>query len=165
MPDILFKEKELEDFLCSNNNLQKHLGLRLLARQFRTPVGVVDIIAYNNNTKRFVLIELKKDILNSEAYFQLERYRRYFVKKAQADFEEKEISSMSAECRTFDCLLIGNTLAENLSYVTEYWEADSDLSEFNRVWYRCFNYSLEKAISFEYYSPMQREVEYNYYVR
>lgn len=164
MPDISFTEKELEDFLCSNNNLRRHLGLRLITRQYRTPVGVVDLIAYNNNTKRFVVVELKKGALDSNAYLQLERYRHYFTKKAYSDYEKKNPPLTALSCpREFDCLLIGNTLAENLNYVVNYWDDGCSLSDYSRVWYRCFDYSLERAICFDYYSPEQREVEYSDY--
>jgi hypothetical protein len=41
---IIFSEKELEDFLCQDNNLQKYLRSRFVARQVNiAPVGIVDI--------------------------------------------------------------------------------------------------------------------------
>lgn len=176
MPEINFSEKELEDFLSCKRNLKKHLGLRFLARQYRTPVGVVDMIAYNNKTKRFVIIELKKDTLDTSSYFQIERYRHFFVKKADNLWNKKCDRRYSLQKKgvdlflkvptryhNFDCLLVGKSLSKELDYVVEKWEASSYRSDYSRVWYTCFAYSFEKAISFAYHSVSQKEVEDNSY--
>lgn len=171
MIEITCLEKDIEDYLCTNNNLQKHLGLRLLAREYPTPTGLVDIIAYNNRTKRFVVIELKNDTLDYKDFFQLERYADYFKKKELVRAEVKDMSYFNAKkngkqdyhakakCeRKFDCLLIGKKLSSDLNYSVEHWENDSDIQR-ARMWYTCFGYNFNKPLSFDYYSPAQIKIE------
>ena len=81
MAKIEFTEKELEDYLCEGGrkgNLYKHLGLLFIARQVRTSVGTIDILSYHPISKTYFIIELKKDNLNSDAFFQVEKYRVHF---------------------------------------------------------------------------------------
>lgn len=155
MIEINCSEKDIEDFLCKENNLERHLGLRFLARQFTTPLGIVDIVAYNKNTKRFVIIELKKDALDSKAFFQMERYRHYFK---TSEHKKWFGAPPHKEERKFDCLLIGKDIAQDLYYSVEIWDCVDDL-RYASMWYTCFSYGFDTAIAFNYSQPGQRKIQ------
>jgi len=170
MPTVQFTEKELEDYLSTNQNLKKNLGLRFLVRQYRTPVGIVDIVAYNVITKRFVIIELKKGEIDYNAYFQMERYRHYFERKSMFMFEDLDMRRFYRRRdgnlflrenfvkREFDCLLVGSSLSQQLDYTLQHWEKDCELNSEYRMWYTCFDYSFDKALQFNYFSVSQDKI-------
>lgn len=163
MITISCTEKDIEDFLSINNNLKKYLGLRFLKRQVQTPVGIIDIIAYNNITKRFVIIELKKENLDYKAYFQLQRYRHYIERTERTRFYDgndlRDCKGLNNRPqRVFDYLLIGSSLSPDLYYNVEHWEPDSDLSHPNSAWYTIFKYDLS-GINFRYLNTEQNKIE------
>lgn len=151
---VQITEKELEDYLCSNNNLKKHLGLRFVARQ--VPVvgaGFVDILAYNKFRNSFVIIELKKESLNWAAFFQIQRY--YHRYKTLENYKGN-----SRADRKFEKLLIGQSLSPELDYAVEYYQpAQFFTSDRVDTYYRCFGISLEKPLSFCYCSSSQEVIE------
>lgn len=165
MIEINCSEQDIEDFLCKDNNLYKYLNLRFLKRQVVTPVGVIDIVAYNNNTKRFVIIELKKDILDSKAFFQLDRYRNCIQKIEYLRWEKRGASCKNfKDERIFDCLLIGKNISPDLYYSVEHWDPDSDLL-YARMWYTLFGYNFDTAMNFGYLQPAQIDIEQETYER
>lgn len=167
--EISCSEQDIEDFLCIKGNLEKYLGLRLLKRQYRTPVGVVDIVAYNKKTKRFVIIELKKDLLDYKAFFQMERYAHY-LKKSEINrcdatgprkyflYKNAEMKFTKCTERKFDRLLIGKDISPDLYYSVEHWDDSSDNCH-AETWYTLFGFRFDSAISFGYYQPQQSKIE------
>ena len=65
---LFYMEKQLEDFIIPNWN-ETELGKKydliyeegaLISQQYRTDIGIIDILAKDKNTKSYVVIELKK---------------------------------------------------------------------------------------------------------
>lgn len=161
MPTINFSEKELEDFLCRDNNLEKYLGLKFHARQVRTPVGIIDILAYgprwveadpdyyvDRRYRQWFIIELKKEKIDTDAYFQAMRYKHFF-------------NSCRNSCgsRTYIPLLIGNGLENKLDFVVNKFEPKQQVYYKHGIFYTCFSFDFETSISFNYISPSQRRIE------
>jgi|AKVG01.1.fsa_nt_gi hypothetical protein len=141
MPKIVFTEQELEDYLCSDDNLQRHLGLRFVGRQVRTQAGIIDILAYTKTQERFVIIELKTGLLDSKAFFQLERYVHCFeFTKGREPFR----------------LLVGSELSEDLHYSVHLYRkrfCDRFTS------YALYGFDFDTPISFCYYNINQQKIE------
>lgn len=146
--EIVFQEKELEDFLCRDGNLEEYLGLRFVARQVKTPNGIVDILAYNPDTKSFVIIELKRDQIDLAALVQITRYRHYFQSQRQPKHGMRG--------RNFQCLLIGKSLHSDLNFIVEYWESEHD---YGRIFYRLYGIKFDQPLSFCWHSLNQRAIE------
>ncbi len=68
-------EKQLEDFIVDNWN-ETDLGKKydLIDQQYRTDVGIIDILATDKKTKSHVVIELKKNQTNDEVLGQIKKY-------------------------------------------------------------------------------------------
>lgn len=74
---MLISEKTLEDALEANfDQFATHIDrkLKLVARQFATTVGPIDLLAQDRTTKEFVVIELKKGRSADKVFGQLSRY-------------------------------------------------------------------------------------------
>lgn len=142
-------EKDIENFLCKNGgeNLRLHLGLRLISSQYRTRVGIIDILAYDEKSKRYAIIELKKDLLDYKSYFQAERYKWFMTRYKIGKRERREFFSV----------LVGRNLSPDLNYSVEY--LDRAFPFYGETYYVLFDISLEGGISFNYYSKKQREIE------
>ncbi len=149
MPTIDFQERELEDFLCEGKNLEKYLGLRFIGRQIKTPNGVLDILAYNKKCKVFVIIELKRDLLDFNAYLQVERYAHYL----------NMMKCGARGRRVFQRLLVGKTLHSDLSFLVDYYSGHKFSPYYERVQYRLFSFSFTEAIAFTYFNNKQREIQ------
>ena len=141
---IDFDEKDIEDYLCTDGNLFKHLDLKLIARQVKIFDFYIDILAYSKLEKCFYIIELKKNDLNAKAYAQVKKYKRlleikYFKK------------------HNFKTLLIGQNLAEELFFLVENYQRSKDeyLENIND-YYALFNYDFESGISFAWFNKQQR---------
>lgn len=75
-------ESQLEDFLIENwdkTELGKHYDLieedgELRSQQYRTGIGVIDILVQDKGTKQLVVIELKKSQTSDDTVGQLTRY-------------------------------------------------------------------------------------------
>ena len=149
--NINLSEKELEDFLCSNNNLEKYLNLKFIARQVSIPpVGIVDILAYHKESKCWVIIELKKDSLDASAFCQLSSYLNYY-KKTKSFINYKYFQRE----RQFCGLLIGNDLDSNLIKCVDYYSGVNC----NIINYRLFSATLENGIQFDWYNNEQQDIE------
>jgi hypothetical protein len=79
---LFYMESQLEDFLIENWD-KTELGTRydlieeegeLVSQQYRTGIGIIDILAQDKKTKQFVVIELKKDQTSDDTIGQLTRY-------------------------------------------------------------------------------------------
>ena len=72
---IFYMEKQLEDFIVDNWN-ETDLGKKydLIDQQYRTDVGIIDILATDKKTKSHVVIELKKNQTNDEVLGQIKKY-------------------------------------------------------------------------------------------
>lgn len=105
-------ERRLENYLCSDNNLMGWLKLKFIARQVRTPVGIIDILAYDEDEKAWVIIELKSTSLDSSAYFQLKKYLHYFR------------GERGKNGRKFIGLLVGPYLSKKISYAVNFFWFD-----------------------------------------
>jgi Holliday junction resolvase-like predicted endonuclease len=88
-------EKHLEDFLVRNweaTELGKKYELieregDVVSPQYRTEVGIIDLLVRDKETKRFVVIELKKEQTSDVTVGQVARYMGW-VKKNLADGHE-----------------------------------------------------------------------------
>ena len=149
--NINLSEKELEDFLCSNNNLEKYLGLKFIARQVSIPpVGIIDILAYHKESKCWVIIELKKDSLDALAFCQLSSYLNYY-RKTKSFIDYKNFQRK----REFCGLLIGQNLDSNLVKCVNYYAGiNCDI-----INYRLFSATLENGIQFTWRNSEQMDIE------
>lgn len=81
-PALFYMEKQLEDFLVENwdkTELGKKYDLieedgEVVSQQYRTKVGIIDILAQDKKTKQLVVIELKKNQTSDDTVGQLARY-------------------------------------------------------------------------------------------
>lgn len=81
-PSLFYMESQLEDFLIENwdrTELGKHYELieedgELVSQQYRTAIGIIDILVRDKRTKQFVVIELKKNQTSDDTVGQLARY-------------------------------------------------------------------------------------------
>ena len=72
---IFWMEKQLEDFIVDNWN-ETDLGKKydLIDQQYKTDVGIIDILAADKKTKSHVVIELKRNQTNDEVLGQIKKY-------------------------------------------------------------------------------------------
>jgi hypothetical protein len=81
-PSVFYMEKQLEDFLIANwdkTELGKDYDLveedgELVSQQYRTAIGIIDILVCDKKTKQFVVIELKRNQTSDDTVGQLLRY-------------------------------------------------------------------------------------------
>ena len=68
-------EKQLEDFIVDNWN-ETDLGKKydLVDQQYKTDVGIIDILATDKKKKNHVVIELKRNQTNDEVLGQIKKY-------------------------------------------------------------------------------------------
>lgn len=82
-PALFYMESQLEDFLIENwdkTELGKKYDLieekgELISQQYRTEIGIIDILAEDKNSKQLVVIELKKNQTSDDTVGQLTRYK------------------------------------------------------------------------------------------
>lgn len=145
---IQFSEKELEDFLCKDGNLKKYLGLRFVARQVSIPpIGIIDILAFDWDSKSWVIIELKKDLLDTSALCQGLAYLNYY----------KYLSNHKGNKRKFKLLLIGQNLDSSLYKNTHFF--NNSLSDSWDIYYTLFSLDFASGIDFRYPSRQQQAIE------
>ena len=72
---IFWMEKQLEDFIVDNWN-ETDLGKKydLVDQQYKTDVGIIDILATDKKKKNHVVIELKRNQTNDEVLGQIKKY-------------------------------------------------------------------------------------------
>ncbi|MCK9460677.1 MAG: endonuclease NucS [Proteobacteria bacterium] len=72
--DMDYSEKDIEDYLADEDVLSEEFGLTYLQRQFQTSYGIIDILAYQEETNTLVVIEIKKGVIDENAVGQIMRY-------------------------------------------------------------------------------------------
>lgn len=148
MIEINCSEKDIEDVLA--NNLSHYFPkLRYVSRQYRTGVGIVDILAASKVDKgTFFVIEIKKDQLDANAYVQVLTYTKWLNNERSKDCKRKFIS-----------VIIGDSLSQNLDHLVGYFYDDSEfgLSELSGVNYRLYKFDPLRGLSFTYVSTSQEK--------
>ena len=86
---LFYMEKQLEDFIISNWN-ETELGKKydliyeegnLISQQYRTEIGIIDILAKDKKTNSYVVIELKKNQTSDDTVGQAMRYMGWIQEK------------------------------------------------------------------------------------
>ncbi len=148
--EINISEKQLEDFLCFGKNLEKYLGLKFIARQVQIPpAGIIDILAYHKQSKCFVIIELKKDLLDANALIQGMSYLRYYQEVRKINYLTISQSFGRPRKRNFLLLLVGKNLDNNLTKIIEHL-CDQELKD-NKIYYKLFGLNISSGINFDFY--------------
>ena len=140
MPQIQFTERELEDYLFNDNALHDNLHIRPVARQVRTPNGVIDIVGINTVTNEWYVIELKKDILDASAFFQVEKYWHYMN---------------MTKPRQFHKLIVGQRLHQDLHHAVSLYDMVDDTTSHFRTKYALFGMTFDDPISFSWRDTAQ----------
>lgn len=149
---IIFSEKELEDFLCEGNNLENYLGLKFIARQVKIePAGIIDILAYSSNSNCWVIIELKKENLDLSALAQGMSYLKFYQETKKL-IQNRKISFQRK--RNFALLLVGQNLDYFLHKIVDHF--DCDVSD-NALMYSLFAVDFENGISFSFFNTFQEK--------
>jgi len=122
---LFYMENQLEDFIISNwDNTQ--LGKKydliyeegdLKSKQYRTDIGIIDILARDKKTNSYVVIELKRNQTSDDTVGQLMRYMGW-VKRELKDNNVKGI-------------IIAGKYDKKLDYALEYAPFDTDVFIYN----------------------------------
>ena len=76
-------EKDIENFLEANSKILGE-SLKLVKRQYDTPVGRIDMIFEDKNRKK-IIVELKLNKIGRDAINQLRRYMNYIEKETKKE--------------------------------------------------------------------------------
>ncbi|OGD90781.1 hypothetical protein A3D81_00780 [Candidatus Curtissbacteria bacterium RIFCSPHIGHO2_02_FULL_40_17] len=88
-PSLFYMESQLEDFIIENwdktefgnkYDLIEENG-ELVSQQYRTDIGIIDILAKDKKTDQYVVIELKKNQTSDDTVGQLTRYMGWLEEK------------------------------------------------------------------------------------
>lgn len=145
--EINYLEKDVEDLLAAHTG--RYLGAEMVKRQFRTPVGIVDLILSVDVSSRIYLVtEIKKGMLDACAFAQVWRYTKWL--NSEFSREGKRI---------FVPFLIGDSLHTDLHPIVEYYE-EGLFWEFRpgllgRTFYRLFNFDPFTGVGFGFHNKAQ----------
>lgn len=122
---LFYMEKQLEDFIINNwdnTELGKKYDLiyengDLISKQYKTDIGIIDILAKDKATKNYVVIELKRDQSSDDTFGQLTRYMGW-VKRHLKDENVKGI-------------IIAGRYDKKLDYALEYAPNDTEVFIYN----------------------------------
>ena len=122
---LFYMENQLEDFIISNwknTELGKKYDLiyeegDLKSKQYRTDIGIIDILALDKKTNSHVVIELKRNQTSDDTVGQLMRYMGW-VKRHLKDEKVKGI-------------IIAGKYDKKLDYALEYAPFDTDVFIYN----------------------------------
>jgi hypothetical protein len=98
-PSLFYMESQLEDFLIENWD-KTELGQKyslieedgeLVSQQFRTSIGIIDILARDKESGQYVVIELKKGQTSDDTVGQLTRYMGWLEEHKSAGQPTKGI--------------------------------------------------------------------------
>ena len=122
---LFYMENQLEDFIISNwknTELGKKYDLiyeegELKSKQYRTEIGIIDILAFDKKNNCHVVIELKRNQTSDDTVGQLMRYMGW-VKRHLKDENVKGI-------------IIAGKYDKKLDYALEYAPFDTDVFIYN----------------------------------
>jgi len=122
---LFYMENQLEDFIISNwesTELGKKYNLiyeegELKSKQYKTEIGIIDILAIDKKNKSYVVIELKRNQTSDDTVGQLMRYMGW-VKRHLKDENVKGI-------------IIAGKYDKKLDYALEYAPFDTDVFLYN----------------------------------
>lgn len=69
-----YTEKDIERCLVGSGLLSEEYGIEVIASQFRTAYGIIDILGYDPLNKQIVIVELKKGTVDESAVGQIMKY-------------------------------------------------------------------------------------------
>ena len=122
---LFYMESQLEDFII-NNWQNTELGKKydliyengdLTSKQYRTDIGIIDILAKDKKNKNHVVIELKRNQTSDDTFGQLTRYMGW-VKRHLKDDNVKGI-------------IIAGKYDKKLDYAIEYAPFDTEVFLYN----------------------------------
>ena len=122
---LFYMESQLEDFII-NNWQSTELGKKydliyengdLISKQYRTDIGIIDILAKDKKNKNHVVIELKRNQTSDDTFGQLTRYMGW-VKRHLKDDNVKGI-------------IIAGKYDKKLDYALEYAPFDTEVFLYN----------------------------------
>ena len=122
---LFYMESQLEDFIINNwenTEFGKKYDLiyengDLISKQFKTDIGIIDIIAKDKMNDNYVVIELKRNQTSDETFGQLTRYMGW-VKRHLKDDKVKGI-------------IVAGKYDKKLDYALEYAPFDTDVFIYN----------------------------------
>lgn len=122
---LFYMESQLEDFIINNwenTELGKKYDLLyengdLISKQYRTDIGIIDILAKDKKDKNHVVIELKRNQTSDDTFGQLTRYMGW-VKRHLKDNNVKGI-------------IIAGKYDKKLDYALEYAPFDTEVFIYN----------------------------------
>jgi hypothetical protein len=105
-------ESEVEDYIFEEQLLEEY-GIKCVKRQVNFgSAGIVDILGWDRHNKRWVIVEIKRDGLDTRAYAQGMRYRSWL-----SDYMSHRSCDRQKQYREPCMLLIGSTLHEDLRFL------------------------------------------------
>lgn len=122
---LFYMESQLEDFIINNwenTELGKKYDLLyengdLISKQYKTDIGIIDILAMDKKDKNYVVIELKRNQTSDDTFGQLTRYMGW-VKRHLKDNNVKGI-------------IIAGKYDKKLDYALEYAPFDTEVFIYN----------------------------------
>lgn len=110
---VFYMEKQLEDFLIANwekTTLGERLELieengKLVSQQYRTDIGIMDILARDRNDGAYVVIELKRNQSSDDTVGQVLRYMGWVDEHKKTDKPSRGIIIARALDRKLDYAL------------------------------------------------------------
>lgn len=143
---LVYNEKDIEDILVED--CPHFIGLKYIRRQFRIPVGIIDILAKGiENRGTYYVVEIKKGKLDASAFAQVLRYSQWLTSEFSKDGR-----------RAFIPLLIGQELGDDIVHLCEYFEPEEHpgVCYYGRVFYRLFDFCPRSGVTFTWYNNIQR---------
>ena len=122
---LFYMESQLEDFIIrnwENTELGKNYDLiyengDLISKQYKTDIGIIDILAKDKKSKNHVVIELKRNQTSDDTFGQLTRYMGW-VKRHLNDKNVKGI-------------IIAGKYDKKLDYALEFAPFDTEVFIYN----------------------------------
>lgn len=112
--EIKLTEKEVEDYIFEKQGLEQY-NIKCVGRQVQMgDAGIVDILGWDRENKTWVIIEIKRDGLDSKAYAQAMRYRSWL--SYYMDYRSCESRKPFNEPYV---LMIGTSMSDDLRFVKD----------------------------------------------
>ncbi len=150
VPKVTFSIEEIEIENILAWNMEKFLGLKFLQRQVKTPAGIIDMIAKDeDNDGIYYIIELKKDILDASAFCQVHRYASYLNSNCTKDGK-----------RLFIPLLIGKNINDEILKCLHIYSKNShNYMDIGRTFYALYDIDAINGMSFSFQRTDQKKYE------